>query len=170
MKIIKQLPEGHFVSQLQTDIGYLRLYANDSAITEIRFFEDAIDEIENSVTRDAKAQLTAYFEKKLKTFDLPLAPKGTDFQKSVWAQLLTVPHGEVVSYLDIANQLGKPTACRAVGAANGKNPISIVIPCHRIIGSSGKLTGYAGGLPRKSFLLTLEGADFYTEKQYNIAL
>ncbi|WP_284218314.1 methylated-DNA--[protein]-cysteine S-methyltransferase [Agaribacter marinus] len=168
--MIKQLPEGHFVSQLQTDIGYLRLYANDSAITEIRFFEDAIDEIENSVTRDAKAQLTAYFEKKLKTFDLPLAPKGTDFQKSVWAQLLTVPHGEVVSYLDIANQLGKPTACRAVGAANGKNPISIVIPCHRIIGSSGKLTGYAGGLPRKSFLLTLEGADFYTEKQYNIAL
>ncbi len=167
---MKQLPEGHFVSQLQTDIGYLRLYANDSAMTEIRFFEDAIDEIENSVTRDAKAQLAAYFKKKLKAFDLPLAPKGTDFQKRVWAQLLTVPHGEVVSYLDIANQLGKPTACRAVGAANGKNPISIVIPCHRIIGSSGKLTGYAGGLPRKSFLLTLEGADFYTEKQYNIAL
>ena len=106
---------------------------------------------------EAHRQLSAYFAGELKTFDLPLNPQGTEFQRSVWNALLQVPFGQTCSYGDIANSIDKPKAVRAVGAANGRNPIPIVIPCHRVIGSSGKLTGYAGGLPLKEALLKLEG-------------
>ena len=108
--------------------------------------------------RETERQLAEYFEGDRKTFSLPLAFVGTPFQQSVWRALLKIPFGETRTYGEIARALGQPTASRAVGAANGKNPISIVAPCHRVIGSSGKLTGFAGGLKAKAFLLRLEGA------------
>lgn len=112
----------------------------------------------NAITDEACRQLEAYFDGQLHEFDLPLAPKGTEFQNQVWRALQQVKYGETASYLDIAKAIGNPKAVRAVGMANGRNPIAIVVPCHRIIGSNRTLTGYAGGLPRKQYLLNLEGA------------
>jgi methylated-DNA-[protein]-cysteine S-methyltransferase len=106
---------------------------------------------------EAERQLNDYFSGKRKSFTLKLDFKGTEFQKKVWEALLTIPFGETRSYGQIAKQIKKPAAVRAVGAANGKNPISIIAPCHRVIGSRGKLTGFAGGLEAKAFLLSLEG-------------
>lgn len=106
----------------------------------------------------AEQQLAEYFSGQRKVFDLPLEFTGTDFQKRVWSALLTIPYGETRSYADIAKQVGSPKAVRAVGLANSKNPISIIVPCHRVIGSDGKLTGYAGGLHNKEYLLRLEHA------------
>ncbi len=105
---------------------------------------------------EAERQLTAYFAGELKEFDLPLAPAGTAWQLRVWRALTTIPYGETAGYGQLAEELGKPTASRAVGTANGRNPISIIVPCHRVIGANGSLTGYAGGLERKEFLLALE--------------
>ncbi len=105
---------------------------------------------------DAAAQLGEYFAGERTTFDLPLAPVGTPFQLAVWSVLLTIPYGTTCSYGEIAAELGQPGASRAVGLANGRNPISIVVPCHRVIGSTGTLTGYGGGLARKQWLLDLE--------------
>jgi methylated-DNA-[protein]-cysteine S-methyltransferase len=101
-------------------------------------------------------QLTEYFKGKLRTFDVPVAPVGTAFQRAVWLQLQAIPYGETVSYGELARRLGNPKAVRAVGLANGSNPISIIIPCHRVIGSNGSLVGYGGGLPTKQALLALE--------------
>lgn len=101
-------------------------------------------------------QLDAYFAGRLKTFDLPLAPRGTPFQQRVWSALRAIPFGETRSYGQLAAALGKPSAMRAVGAANGRNPIAIVVPCHRVIGADGSLTGFGGGIERKKFLLRLE--------------
>ena len=106
---------------------------------------------------DAELQLQEYFAGKRRVFDLRLAPSGTDFQLAVLAALQTIPHGETRSYLDIARQIGRPNAVRAVGAANGHNPLPIVIPCHRVIGHDGSLSGFGGGLEAKRFLLELEG-------------
>ena len=105
---------------------------------------------------EARRQLAAYFSGALTEFDLPLAPMGTPFQQKVWDELRRVPHGATVSYGELARRIGQPTACRAVGLANGRNPISIVVPCHRVVGANGKLVGYAGGMPRKEALLALE--------------
>ncbi|MFY9255312.1 MAG: methylated-DNA--[protein]-cysteine S-methyltransferase [Fuerstiella sp.] len=107
--------------------------------------------------RDTIRQLKAYFAGDLQQFDVPLAGQGTEFQKRVWKALKKVPYGETATYGDIAKAIGSPTASRAVGMANGRNPISIIVPCHRIIGTSGKLVGYGGGLHRKTALLKLEG-------------
>ncbi|GFD78714.1 hypothetical protein KUL118_15760 [Tenacibaculum sp. KUL118] len=112
----------------------------------------------NAITDAACRQLQAYFDGNLREFDLPLSPKGTAFQNQVWHALKQVKYGETASYLDIAKAIGNPKAVRAVGMANGRNPIAIVVPCHRIIGSNKTLTGYAGGLSRKQYLLNLEGA------------
>jgi methylated-DNA-[protein]-cysteine S-methyltransferase len=101
-------------------------------------------------------QLTEYFDGARRDFDLPLVMHGTDFQRTVWRALCTVPYGETVSYGQLADRIGRPTASRAVGLANGKNPISIIVPCHRVVGSTGDLTGYGGGLDRKRQLLALE--------------
>jgi O-6-methylguanine DNA methyltransferase len=106
----------------------------------------------------AEEQLRAYFAGKLRQFRIPLDMQGTDFQKQVWRQLQEIPYGETRSYRQIAAAIGQPNAVRAVGAANGSNPLAIVVPCHRVIGASGKLTGYGGGLPLKKRLLELEGA------------
>ena len=102
------------------------------------------------------AQLAEYFQGRRRTFDLPLAPRGTPFQLRVWAELQRIPYGRTTSYGELARRLGDPGLCRAVGAANGANPISIIIPCHRVIGADGSLTGYGGGLPIKRALLALE--------------
>lgn len=109
-----------------------------------------------TVLVEAVGQLSAYFAGRLTEFDLPLAPRGTDFQRLVWAHLLTIPHGQTRSYGELAAALGNPGASRAVGLANGRNPISIVVPCHRVVGSTGSLTGYGGGIERKRTLLALE--------------
>ncbi|NQV22663.1 MAG: methylated-DNA--[protein]-cysteine S-methyltransferase [Rhodospirillales bacterium] len=106
----------------------------------------------------ASAQFAEYFAGTRHAFALKLAPKGTAFQNNVWQALLRIPYGETTSYAEIARRIGKPSAVRAVGAANGKNPLPIVIPCHRVIGSNGSLTGFGGGLPAKEFLLRLEGS------------
>lgn len=144
---------------LATPVGYLRVTATNQAVTQITFYDNALAPehvLPNSITEKAITQLQEYLNKERSKFDLPLSPKGTDFQQRVWQQLLSVEYGCTASYLAIATALNKPTACRAVGAANGKNPIGVVIPCHRVIGANGSLTGYAGGLDRKSFLLQLE--------------
>lgn len=107
---------------------------------------------------DVCIQLDEYFAGKRRDFQLKLAPRGTAFQQAVWQALQLIPYGQTCSYRALAGQIGRPQAVRAVGTANGANPISIVIPCHRVIGSNGSLTGYAGGLPRKQLLLELEGA------------
>ena len=139
----------------------IKISANDEAITAIAFVEQQ-DEPSGStpLLQQAKQQLTDYFEQKRKTFDLPLAPAGTEFQRNVWRELRAIPYGVTCSYADIAKRLNNPNAVRAVGSANGKNPISIIVPCHRVIGTNGTLTGYAGGLQRKAFLLLLENPLF----------
>jgi methylated-DNA-[protein]-cysteine S-methyltransferase len=104
----------------------------------------------------AASQLRAYFDGQLTDFDLPLALDGSDFQRTVWAALQTIGYGETLSYRQLADRIGQPAASRAVGLANGRNPVSIVVPCHRVIGANGALTGYGGGLDRKRYLLALE--------------
>jgi len=106
---------------------------------------------------ETRRQLVAYFAGRLRTFDLPLAPNGTDFQRRVWSALQEIPFGSTISYADLARRVSNAAAVRAVGAANGRNPIPIIVPCHRVIGSDGSLTGFGGGLPRKQWLLRHEG-------------
>lgn len=118
--------------------------------------KEEMEEKNTELLQEVKRQLEEYFSGRLQNFDLPLKPKGTDFQKQVWKALLTIPYGETKSYEDIAKQIGKEKAVRAVGGANHVNPISIVIPCHRVIGKNGNLTGYGGGLEVKEKLLELE--------------
>ena len=117
---------------------------------------------------EAETQLREYFAGQRQHFDLLLAPAGTDFQRSVLSALQTIPFGETRSYADIAQQVGRPTAVRAVGAANGRNPLPIVIPCHRVIGADGSLTGFGGGLETKLFLLRLEGVHVQENSQSSL--
>ncbi|MCT8339395.1 methylated-DNA--[protein]-cysteine S-methyltransferase [Flavobacteriaceae bacterium TK19130] len=145
------------VSYVNSPVGILKIVVEDAAIRTIQFVEKSgEDHSSNNVLDTAKQQLEAYFDGRRKSFDLPLAPKGTSFQQKVWNELKKVPYGKTVSYQEIANRLGDPKVIRAAASANGKNPIAIVIPCHRIIGSDGSLTGYAGGLHRKKWLLEHE--------------
>ena len=108
--------------------------------------------------RRCAAQVAAYLDGKLRQFDLPLAPSGTGFQQRVWAEIARIPYGATVTYAELARRAGSPRSARAAGAATGRNPLSIIVPCHRVVGSRGSLTGYAGGLERKERLLALEGA------------
>lgn len=112
-------------------------------------------------SRQLARELDEFFAGGRRSFDVPLAPKGTDFQKRVWAELLRIPFGETISYGELARRIGNPAACRAVGRANGTNPISLIVPCHRVIGSNGTLTGYGGGLDLKDKLLTWERSLLY---------
>ena len=151
------------VAFLDTPIGTLQLYSNGVALTAIDWPDENVvpaqaTKLEDAVLREAKQQLTQYFNKERKQFDIPLDAGGTDFQKAVWESLRRIPYGEQCSYADIARDIGRPKAVRAVGAANGRNPIPIIVPCHRVIGSNGTLTGFAGGLALKRELLALEGA------------
>lgn len=143
----------------QSPIGELTLAAEDGAVTHLLFgrvsFPGAIEE-ETPLLKEAHRQLEEYFACGRREFALPLKPRGTPFQEKVWQALLTIPYGETRTYQDIALLAGSPKAVRAVGSANHHNPISIFIPCHRVIGKNGSLTGYGGGLPAKRFLLELE--------------
>lgn len=143
-------------------IGLLEIVGTDEAIQAVHFVKDEVagdtSAVLPAVVTDCLAQLDEYFEGRRREFTLPLAPAGTDFQQRVWQLLLTIPFGQTDSYLDIATALGNEKAVRAVGLANGRNPISLIIPCHRVIGRDGTLTGYGGGLWRKEWLLKHEGA------------
>ena len=149
-------------------VGALKIVASDRGLSAILWENDdpkrvrlapLVEDPSHPVLLETERQLAAYFAGTLKAFTVPLDFQGTEFQKSVWAALLTIPFGETRSYGDIARQIGRPGASRAVGAANGRNPISIIAPCHRVIGAAGALTGFAGGLDIKRHLLGLESVE-----------
>lgn len=155
----------YFYKTMPSPVGLLTLVSNDHGLAAVLWENDdpkrvrlssLHEDSKHPVLLEAERQLRDYFKGKRETFSLKLDFKGTDFQKKVWEALLTIPFGETRSYAQIAEQIGNPNAVRAVGAANGKNPISIIAPCHRVIGSNGKLTGFAGGMEAKAFLLKLE--------------
>ena len=148
---------------LDTPIGTLRLVSQDQQLIRVEFQDRYRIDPEDSLTNDSVLAVTAqqlqeYFAGQRRTFTLPLNAKGTEFQQAVWSALTDIPYGELRSYRDIARDIGRPRAVRAVGAANGRNPLPIIVPCHRVIGSDGSLTGFAGGLEIKTQLLVLEGA------------
>ena len=157
---------------MPSPVGDLLLTAVDEGLTRVWFEEhryggsiraewlhaDAAGERAARTLGDARAQLDEYFAGERTTFDLPLAASGTPFQERVWAALRTIPFGHTTSYGELAKRLGEPKAVRAVGSANGHNPISIIVPCHRVIGARGDLTGFGGGIERKRWLLEHEGA------------
>lgn len=155
-----------FHRRIPSPVGPLLIAASDAGLHALEFPQNRHparrwspwESGDHAVLRETQAQLNAYFAGTLKAFDLPLAPRGTTFQEQVWTTLASIPYGSTWRYADLANALGKPTATRAVGAANGRNPLPIVLPCHRVIGANGALTGFGGGLPTKEFLLRLEGA------------
>ncbi len=153
----------NYTTYLQTPIGQLKITANDKAVTSVHFVkkgEKVKSEKPNTVTHQCKKQLKEYFAGRRKKFELPLELEGTEFQKKVWKALMKIPYGETVSYGEIAKKIKNKKAVRAVGRANNKNKIAIVIPCHRVIGADGSLTGYAGGLEIKQWLLTHENANY----------
>jgi methylated-DNA-[protein]-cysteine S-methyltransferase len=142
---------------INSPLGFLLVKSNGQAITEVSFSEkDIPEQNECEVLAACRQQLEDYLSGKRMTFDLPLSPEGTPFQQKVWLELQKIPYGETITYMDLAVRLGDPKCIRAAGTANGRNPIAIIIPCHRVIGAGNKLTGYAGGLWRKKLLLELE--------------
>lgn len=141
-------------------LGRLWIAEEDCKLVKISFSEISGCEFkETEFIKEVKKQLDEYFSGKREKFNLPLAPSGTEFQKKVWNALTKIPYGKTCSYQDIACEIGNPNACRAVGMANNKNPIAIIIPCHRVVGKNGGLTGYAGGLGIKKVLLDIEKKD-----------
>jgi methylated-DNA-[protein]-cysteine S-methyltransferase len=167
MKATPRPTKSYFYSWTDSPIGRLRLVASDAGLAAILWESTDPESLSltlgdesptHPVLAETTRQLAEYFAGTRRAFDLPLDFAGTDFQQKVWRALLTIPFGETRSYAQIAKQIGHPTAVRAVGAANGRNPIPIIAPCHRVIGSNGDLTGFGGGLPTKEHLLTHEGA------------
>lgn len=157
----------YFARMMQSPVGPLQLVASDDGLAGVLWGGDESRRVRlnivgedrrHPVLLETERQLTEYFAGKRRKFSLKLDFAGTEFQNKVWQALLAIPFGETRSYGEVARQIGKPKAVRAVGAANGKNPISIIAPCHRVVGSNGKLTGFAGGLEAKARLLALEGA------------
>lgn len=155
-----------FTRTIDSPVGPLFLVASDAGLHAVEFVEsrhqvrrsDDWREGAHPVLDATQQQLGEYFAGERRSFDLPLAARGTPFQQAVWQALARIPYGATASYVELAKSIDRPTASRAVGAANGRNPLSIVVPCHRVIGASGLLTGFGGGLPTKEFLLSLEGA------------
>jgi len=167
VKAVRTTPKRYVYKMMGSPVGTLKLVATDDGLAGILWENDRPHRVRLAVeARDdrhpvlveTERQLQEYFAGRRKTFALKLDLAGTPFQRKVWNALLTIPFGETRSYAQIARQIGSPDAVRAVGAANGRNPVSIVTPCHRVIGSTGKLTGFAGGLDVKARLLALEGA------------
>ena len=163
MSFIKDNDSAQYRSNLSTPMGDFFVLCSDHSLHCAEFFDSkpALEKAtclwpENSLSQQAKQQLQEYFSQKRQSFDLALNPKGTDFRLQSWQALLNIPFGQTASYSEQAQLMNKPKAVRAVGAANGANPISIIIPCHRVIGKNGSLTGYAGGLSRKEWLLDFE--------------
>lgn len=155
-----------FYRHIDSPVGPLLVAGNDDGLQLIEFHaprhpmprDASWHEGDHAVLQRAQLQLDEYFAGKRCRFDLPLAPRGTPFQREVWWELAKIPFGGTISYAELATRVGRPTATRAVGAANGRNPLPVVLPCHRVIGADGSLTGFGGGLPTKRFLLQLEGA------------
>jgi methylated-DNA-[protein]-cysteine S-methyltransferase len=141
---------------VETPIGRLWLATAGGGLGSIAFHGPAGATSDDALLREAEEQLSAYFAGELRRFDLPLSPRGTEFQRRVWDAVAAVPYGTTTTYSRLAAAIGRPRATRAVGAANGRNPLPIVVPCHRVIGASGALTGYGGGLDVKRALLALE--------------
>ena len=142
----------------QSPIGWVEISGSIEAVTSLNFVDQCRrDVVTNACIEEALRQVAAYFQGTRQHFDLPVVFHGTPFQQLVWRELTKIPYGKTVSYKDVAQSLGRPRAVRAVGAANGKNPISIIAACHRVIGSDGNLVGYGGGLWRKKWLLEHEG-------------
>jgi methylated-DNA-[protein]-cysteine S-methyltransferase len=162
-----------FVDLMPSPVGALLLKANDTHLLNL-LFADKLDEIlptdlsSNAIIEQVKQELTEYFSGHRQTFDVPFQLSGTPFQKTVWEALLCVPYGKTATYGQQAHRINKPKAVRAVGTANGRNPISIIVPCHRIIGADGSLTGYGGGLPNKAWLLDHEGISLPHQNTLNI--
>src|SRR5215510_6407205 len=163
----RRKPKTYVAKTIRSPVGSLTLVASDDGLAAILWENDrpgrvrldvVAEDADHPVLRATERQLAEYFAGRRKVFDLELDFAGTAFQEKVWRALLAIPFGETRTYAQIARQIGRPSAVRAVGAANGRNPISIVAPCHRVIGSSGELTGFAGGLAIKAQLLRLEGA------------
>jgi len=154
------VPETIYYSRISSPVGPLLLAVSERGLVALEFGRGKIAagwvESEEKTAACAR-QLEEYFAGRRRRFDLPLDLRGTDFRKSCWRELLKIPYGETRSYADIARAIGKPAAVRAVGLANGQNPVAIIVPCHRVIGSDGSLTGYGGGLEAKRRLLELEG-------------
>lgn len=155
-----------YTKHYSSPIGVLEISANDTYLTHVLFREaqkkpskqlDETPEI-SSIIEETIKQFDAYFAGKLKDFDLPMLTEGTDFQRNVWEFLKTIPYGKTISYLEFSRRIGNEKAIRAVGTTNGKNPLTIILPCHRVIGSDGSLVGYGGDLWRKEWLLRHEGA------------
>lgn len=151
-----------FFSYHSTPLGELELCANDIGLLSLLFVKTEKHELqkkeikENIIISNSKVQLNDYFDGKLTSFDLPLAPNGTEFQVKVWNELQKIQYGNTINYMDLAKRLGDPKSIRAAASANGKNPIAIIIPCHRVIGTNNELTGYSGDLWRKQWLLEHE--------------
>jgi methylated-DNA-[protein]-cysteine S-methyltransferase len=146
---------------MESPIGELLLVSDGRSLTRLEMAPPAVPpaaQRDPEALSEAEEQLEAYFEGELTEFDLPLAPTGSAFQLAVWRALLDIPYGETASYGEIAATVGRPDAVRAVGTTNGRNPIAVIVPCHRVIGADGSLVGYGGGLPRKRALLELEAA------------
>jgi methylated-DNA-[protein]-cysteine S-methyltransferase len=165
MKTTKNKQTTYSYKTMKSPVGPLKLVASQRGLAAILWENDdpkrvrlapLVEDKNHPVLLEAERQLNDYFAGKLKKFSLRFDFAGTEFQKEVWRALADIPFGETRSYGDIARQIGRPKAVRAVGAANGRNPISIIVPCHRVIGSNGKLTGFAGGLETKAFLLKAE--------------
>jgi methylated-DNA-[protein]-cysteine S-methyltransferase len=149
----------NFLEYIQSPVGWIEICADASTVTAVTFVtqKGRRPTQSNPIARQASYQLQEYFAGRRRRFRLPLAPSGSEFQKKVWTALCNVPFGRTAAYRDIAAAVGNPKAVRAVGAANGRNPIAIIVPCHRVIGSNGHLTGYGSGLWRKEWLLKHEG-------------
>ena len=168
LRALKSLPENAFYTEIDSPVGILTVIASDKGLHAILWGGDRHDFLcdrivqnldrsdTHPIIKKAKKQLTEYFEGKRKNFDLPLVIEGTEFQKQAWKALQTIPYARTISYAEQAEKVGDRKKARAVGMANGSNPLSIVVPCHRVIGSSGDLTGFGGGLSTKKFLLELE--------------
>ena len=155
-----------FCKEMKSPLGKLKLIASSDALVAVLWERERPDRVKLEAAKldlrhlilcEAERQLTEYFAGRRTQFDLPLEPQGTEFQRKVWQALRATPFGQTRSYLDLAKAVGSPRAVRAVGAANGKNPLSIVVPCHRVIGTDGRLVGFAGGVENKAKLLALEG-------------
>lgn len=152
----------NYYTTVDSQIGTITLIADDEALVEVRFpkegwrVDEAVPDADHPVLRQAAQELTEYFAGTRTDFDVPLDPRGTAFQLAAWAALRTIPYGETVSYGEQAKRLGDVGKARAVGAANGRNPLPIIVPCHRVIGSNGHLTGFGGGIESKAWLLDHE--------------
>lgn len=167
-KTVHYARQEYVFKRMMSPVGQLKLVANHEGLAAILWDNDrpgrvpltiVAEDDSHPVLVETERQLRQYFAGERRTFDLPLNFSGTEFQKKVWQTLLTIPFGETRSYTQIAEQIDAPKAIRAVGAANGRNPISIIAPCHRVIGAAGDLRGFAGGLERKTYLLGFEGSE-----------